>query len=97
MPYHGPPCTSPKLKVDLRMLCEIGPGDIIFILGRWLQPFCSHAIYRVRVTAIQDAGRGYRRLFGALIDFKDSPVNTVPLSDVQVFRADLSTREEVKV
>jgi len=93
LPYHSPPSTPKRALVDLKMLIEIGPGQVVFVLGRWLQPFCSNATYRVRVTETQRAGNAYRRIHGTLIDFNDSPVTSVCLPDQQMFRVDLSARE----
>jgi hypothetical protein len=90
LPYHGPSNTSRRLINDLKMLGEIGPGQIIFVLGRWLQPFCSHATYRVRITTNQRAGNDCRRIHGVLIDFQERSVVSMPLPDKQFFRLDLS-------
>ena len=71
---------------DLKMLFQINQGDVIHIMGRLLQPFCSHALYRVRVTELHNAGHGYMVIQGTLVDFKDSPVKSYALSRVQMFR-----------
>lgn len=81
LPYHSVPNTPKRALNDLKMLCEVGPGQVVFVLGRWLQPFCSHATYRVRVTETQRAGNAHRRLHGTLIDFQDAPVVSVCLPD----------------
>jgi len=94
LPYHSPPNTPRRALNDLKMLCEIGPGQVVLILGRWLQPFCSHATYRVRVTRVQLAGNRCRRIHGTLVDFQDSPVTSMCLSDQQMLRVDLSAGKE---
>src|SRR5882762_10186244 len=50
-----PSSTVSKAKAasDLKLLADIHPGNIIVMRGDLLQPFCSHALYRVRVVTIQ--------------------------------------------
>lgn len=71
---------------DLKMLFQVNKGDIIHIMGRLLQPFCSHALYRVKVTELHKVSDGYMVIQGTLVDFKDSPVKSYALSRVQFFR-----------
>lgn len=88
MPYHGPPMTPRSAFNGLSELCEVRIGSIIYILGRHLEPFCSHALYRVRVTENRWIAQGYRRIVGVLIDFKDSPVRSLPLEGSALFRVE---------
>lgn len=78
---------------DLRMLFQVNKGDVIHVMGRLLQPFCSHALYRVRVTELHNAGHGYMVIQGTLVDFKDSPVKSYALSRVQFFRWEDPTQQ----
>lgn len=80
---------------DLKMLFQVNKGDIIHVMGRLLQPFCSHALYRVRVTELHNAGHGYMVIQGTLVDFKDSPVKSYALSRVQFFRWEDPTKQTV--
>lgn len=97
MPYHAPDNTSRTLLRDVKILADVRPGETIYIVGRWLQPFCSHATYRVRVTENQWFPKGYRRVFGVLPDFRDSPVRSLPFPETQSFRVDNAVQcEEVK-
>ena len=75
-------------KVNIKMLTDVRPGETVHILGRWLDPFCSHAVYRVRVIENRIVSPGTRRVFGVLPDFKDSPVTSLPFPATQMFRAD---------
>jgi len=75
-------------KVNIKMLTDVRPGEVIHVLGRWLDPFCSHAVYKVRVIENQCLPHGYRRIFGVLPDFKDSPVTSLAFLQSQMFRVD---------
>jgi len=44
---------KPKAASDLKLLAEIHPGNIIVMRGDSCKPFCSHALYRVRVVTIR--------------------------------------------
>lgn len=71
-----------------KRLCKVKQGDIIYILGRLLQPFCSHALYRVKVTDLHRVADEYIVIQGALIDFKDSPVKSYAIHSKQLFRCE---------
>lgn len=71
---------------DIKMLFQVQQGDIIHIVGRLLRPFCSHALYRVRVIDLHDVGHGCFVIQGSLIDFNDSPVTSYALPRLQHFR-----------
>ena len=82
LPYHSPQGkASPK---NIKMLCEVRVGEVIFVVGRWLHPFCSHAVYRVRILENQRITNDTRRIIGELIDFKDS--------SGQLFRVDVARK-----
>lgn len=72
------------------MLYQVEQGEIIYVVGRLLQPFCSHALYRVRVLGLRSAGNECLVIHGVLIDFKDSPVQSYPIEAKQLFRWETS-------
>jgi len=82
---------------DLKELHEVQRGDIIHIVGRLLQPFCSHAVYRVKVTGLLNAERDHIAIQGVLIDFKDSPVKSYAISRSQLIRIDNSDKPQPKL
>jgi hypothetical protein len=82
-----------RLLQDLKVLSEIVPGDIIEMRGDLLQPFCSHVLYRVRVTANQRIGQDCRRIIGVLIDFKDSEVVSYAIKEERMFRVEREHEE----
>lgn len=86
LPYHAPTNTPRSLFKDTKVLAEIEPGDIIEMRGDLLQPFCSHAMYRVAVTANQRIATGVHRIIGVLTDFKDSPVKSYAFREQRMFR-----------
>lgn len=71
-----------------KRLCKVAEGDIIYVLGRLLQPFCSHALYRVRVTELRRVADEYIVVQGSLIDFRDSPVKSYALHRKQLYRVE---------
>ncbi len=87
-PYRCVPNTPRVLLRDIKVLAEIIPGDIIEMRGDLLQPFCSHAMYRVRVTVNQHLPKDMRRVHGVLIDFKDSPVQSYAIKESRLFRVE---------
>lgn len=78
---------------DLKMLFQVQQGNIIHIVGRLLQPFCSHALYRVRVTDLHSVGHGCFVIQGSLVDFKDSPVQSYALHGKRLFRWEETMRQ----
>jgi len=91
-PYRSVPATPRVLTRDLKVACEVEAGDVIFVQGRYLQPFCSHALYRVRVTDNHCPLPGKHRFAGELIDFKDSPVQSMLFPERQSFRVDMKVK-----
>jgi hypothetical protein len=85
-PYQSSYNTSAKLAKDLKMLYQIERGEIVHIVGRLLQPFCSHATYRVQVTALTEASNDCLVIHGTLIDFQDSPVQSYAIPRHRLFR-----------
>jgi hypothetical protein len=92
LPIHVPQGTSRRLLKDLKVLAEIRPGDIIEMRGDLLQPFCSHAMYRVRIVDVQVV-QGTRRVIGELCDFKDSPVKSYALPEQRMFRVEKEEKD----
>ncbi len=87
-PYRCVPNTPRALLRDIKVLAEIVPDDIIEMRGDLLQPFCSHAMYRVKITANQRLPKDMRRVHGVLIDFKESPVVSYALKESRLFRVE---------
>jgi hypothetical protein len=69
-----------------KMLYQINKGEIVYVVGRLLQPFCSHALYRVRVLDLHSVGNDCLVIHGTLIDFRDSPVRSHAIPQSRLFR-----------
>lgn len=69
-----------------KMLFQINKGEIAYVVGRLLQPFCSHALYRVRVLALHGVGNDCLCVHGTLIDFRESPVRSHAIEAKQLVR-----------
>lgn len=73
-----------------KMLFQVNTGEIIYVVGRLLQPFCSHAVYRVKVLDLRNAGNECLVIHGSLIDFRDSPVQSYAIEAKQLVRWEIA-------